>query len=80
MGRKQEAIQLLEQGLLRWPRDVWAYVAVADEYAHFWRWRDPMVPKDLDRTRSILQEGLAAITDDRDREVLHDRLQALDKS
>jgi hypothetical protein len=79
-GRKEEAVQVLEQGLLRWPRDGWAYVAMADEYAHVWRWREPMVPKDLDRARSVLQEGLAAIAPgSQEREVLHQRLQALDE-
>lgn len=79
-GRQDEAVRTLEEGLLRWPRDPWVYVAVADEYSHLFRGREAMVEKDLDRARSVLHAGLAAVDPDaRGCDVLLDRLQELDQ-
>ena len=60
-----------------WPHNAWGYIALADAYSHLFRGTSAL-PLDLQRAEGLLRQGLAALDeDDRDREILNDRLQEI---
>ena len=62
----------------KWPSNVWGYVALADAHSHFFG--DELLPLDLERAEHYLRRGLAlADPEDRDRDLLEDRLSELRK-
>ncbi|MBI4861969.1 MAG: hypothetical protein HY815_17180 [Candidatus Riflebacteria bacterium] len=77
-GRVDEGRSLLEEIVRLFPTNAWGYIALADEYAHLWKWRGNRLPLDLDRARKYLEEGLEVASTHEDRAVLVERLKELD--
>jgi hypothetical protein len=75
MGRLAEGLKLLETTVERWPHNAWGYIALADQYSHFWQ-HGRAVPRDLARARSYLERGLKLVAGS-DRDVLQERLAEL---
>lgn len=79
LGRVEEAASVLLSLVERWPRDVWGYVALADAHSHLFQGACNL-ELDLDRARHFLERGLALDgLEDRDREVLEDRLAEIER-
>ena len=77
LGKSEEGEAILLNNIKRWPSNVWGYVGLADAYSHLFRGASSL-PLDLRRAEELLRKGLSVIgDDDRDREVLEERLQEI---
>ena len=77
LGEADEGRGILEDIIRRWPTNAWGYIGLADACSHIFRGASPL-PLDTQRAEQILKDGLAAVPkEDRDREVIEDRLSEL---
>ena len=76
LGRRAEGAAVLYSLSVRWPRDVWGYVAAADAHSHLFQWADNL---ELDlEPRRFLERGLE-VEGLEDQAVLKERLAALEE-
>lgn len=77
MGEVEQAAQVLDGVVEKWPAEVWGYVALADAYSHFFP-GECELPLDVERAIGFLERGLAVAGAHRgDREALEERLAEL---
>ena len=78
LGQADEGIGVLQGIVDRWPRNVWGYVALADEYSG--PQRHPALPPDVPRAVEWLKRGLSAVDPgDLDKEALIERIEWLEQ-